>query len=158
MPEACGMTTTDVPQHRLVSPGGRIPPPKLWQPEMSSTLPAGSCLSVSLFYFFSWVWGRWKFLGQGWNLCHSSDNAGSLTRFATREPLPSVSPSIGQNYTQLGITILVNQLIRQLIFKLWNKMQYIRGAFKLFLTMTSSPSKIKLTKNMYTRVPVVAQW
>ena len=41
-----------------------------------------------------WFWlyhGMWKFLGQGSNLCHglnqshSSDNAGSLTHWATRE-------------------------------------------------------------------------
>ena len=31
------------------------------------------------FFFFGYPQGMRKFLGQGWNSCHSSDNAGSLT-------------------------------------------------------------------------------
>ena len=44
-----------------------------------------------MFFFFGHAWGRWKFPDQGWNPCHSSnpthcsDNAGSLTCWATRE-------------------------------------------------------------------------
>ena len=30
-------------------------------------------------HFFGCAHGMWKFLGQGWNPRHSSDNAGSLT-------------------------------------------------------------------------------
>ena len=39
------------------------------------------------FVFFSLAvpWGMWKFPGQRWNLRHSSDNARSLTHWATRE-------------------------------------------------------------------------
>ena len=42
------------------------------------------------FYFILFFWscrGIWKFLGQGSNPCHSSDNARSLTCWATREHL-----------------------------------------------------------------------
>ena len=42
-----------------------------------------------LVWFTGYPCGMWKFLGQGWNLHHSSDNARSLTHWATRE-LPHV--------------------------------------------------------------------
>ena len=43
-------------------------------------------LGVFLFCFlFFYAYSMWKFLGQGSNLCHSSDNGGSLTLSATRE-------------------------------------------------------------------------
>ena len=38
-------------------------------------------------FFFGCTNGVWKFLGQGSNLCHSSDNSGCLTHCATREVL-----------------------------------------------------------------------
>lgn len=36
-------------------------------------------------FFFGCTCGMWKFLGQGSNPCHSSDNTGSLTRYAPHE-------------------------------------------------------------------------
>jgi len=39
----------------------------------------------SSIFLLDHAWGMWKFLGQGWNANHSSDNMGSLTCCATRE-------------------------------------------------------------------------
>ena len=39
------------------------------------------------FFFFGWTLSIWKFPGQGSNMSHNSDNAGSLTRQATRKLL-----------------------------------------------------------------------
>ena len=38
-----------------------------------------SSVGIRFFFFFGHTPGVQKFLGQGWNPCHSSDNAGSLT-------------------------------------------------------------------------------
>ena len=38
-----------------------------------------SCLLKNTFPFIGCTQGMWKFLGQGWNPCHSSDNTRSLT-------------------------------------------------------------------------------
>ena len=46
-------------------------------------------LYVYYVYIFGLAHGMWEFWGQGLNLCHSSDNAGSLTHWATRELLTS---------------------------------------------------------------------
>ena len=44
-----------------------------------------SVFIIYLFIYFSCTCGMQKFPGQGSNLCHSSDNAGSLTHWATKE-------------------------------------------------------------------------
>ena len=43
--------------------------------------------SRELIHFFGLTHSKWTFPGQGLNLCHGSDNARSLTHWATRELL-----------------------------------------------------------------------
>ena len=47
----------------------------------------GSVISCTYTYIFGHALSMWKFLGQGLNTCHSSDNARSLTLKATRKYL-----------------------------------------------------------------------
>ena len=54
-----------------------------------------------LVFIFGWACLMWKFLGQELNLSHSSDNAGSLTRWATGE---------------LQFSLVLNLMCRHILF------------------------------------------
>ena len=52
---------------------------------LCGTYSSSALLKWYYFFFFGCAQGMWKFLGQGLNLSHSSDNARSLTCWASRE-------------------------------------------------------------------------
>ena len=99
-----------------------------------------SCMKsgfLPFFLFFGCTHGTWKFLGQGSNLCHSSDlscpsdNAGSSTCCTTRELLgflkfysgrASISPHSLAAYSSLLVTL---SLFHKLLSCTWPQVTFL---------------------------------
>ena len=58
-------------------------------PNFRTTMQGRDYCPICFFFFLNvgHTQGMWKFQGQGSNPCHSSDNAGSLAHWASRELL-----------------------------------------------------------------------
>ena len=91
----------------------------------------------SLFFFFGRTRGMWNFLGQGLNLCHSSDSTGSLTHCTTRE--------------------LLNSYILNCPSWLWELFRFLWGSSLLFLLLALRWRSWNLDRFKTVGVPFGAQ-